>query len=267
MTALRSSTPRIPGTRRIPGRSPISPSRVPASDADYGAVTLGLVPVSVTHRVIGYLRRRPSGEVIDFIELDMPEQTLPTTAVMYTIDPEALRTDGIEPSRIPGALHAAEHAAIGLLPLVASCDRGDIGGLSTAVGEDGLPTVFVYDGHPGGAGFAERGYRLAETWLRATLRGDRGLRMPAGCPSCVQSPKCGNGNDPLDKAGAVGCSRRCWHTCRGATPDPRPPTDPSSGRQQRVRNSSGRNLLPPCSGNHNGRSERSDNAIRSASSS
>ena len=172
--------------------------------SDYGAVTLGLVPVSVTRRVIGYLRRRPSGEVIDFIDLDMPEQTLQTTAVVYTIDPDALADRGIEPSRIPGALHAAEHAAIGLLPLVASCDRGDIGGLSTAVGEDGLPTVFVYDGHPGGAGFAERGYRLAETWLRATLEAIRACECPLGCPSCVQSPKCGNGNDPLDKAGAVG---------------------------------------------------------------
>jgi len=171
--------------------------------ADYGAVTLGLVPVSVTHRVIGYLRRRPSGEVIDFVELDMPEQTLPTIAVMYTITPEILASNGIESQCIPGALHAAEHAAIGLLPLVASCDRGDIGGLSTAVGEDGLPTVFVYDGHSGGAGFAERGYRLADTWLRATREAIQACECPQGCPSCVQSPKCGNGNDPLDKAGAV----------------------------------------------------------------
>jgi len=171
---------------------------------DYGAVRLGLVPVSVTHQVIGYLRRRPSGEVIDFVELDMPAQTLPTTAVVYTITPEALADSGIESPRIPGALHAAEHAAIGLLPLVASCDRSDIGGLSTAVGEDGLPTVFVYDGHPGGAGFAERGYRLADTWLRATLEAIRACQCRQGCPSCVQSPKCGSGNDPLDKAGAMG---------------------------------------------------------------
>ena len=170
----------------------------------YGAVTLGLVPVSVTRRVIGYLRRAASGEVIDFVELDMPERVLPTTAVMYTITPEELADNGIELIRIPGSLHAAEHAAIGLLPLVASCDRGDIGGLSTAFGEAGLPTVFVYDGHPGGAGFAERGYRLAATWLRATVDAIRACECPQGCPSCVQSPKCGNGNDPLDKAGAIG---------------------------------------------------------------
>jgi DEAD/DEAH box helicase domain-containing protein len=170
---------------------------------DLGAVTLGLVPVSVTRRVVGYLRRAPSGEVIDFIELDSPERTLPTTAVMYTLTPETLQANGIDPLRVPGSLHAAEHAAIGLLPLVASCDRGDIGGLSTAVGEDGLPTVFVYDGHPGGAGFAERGYRLADTWLRATREAIEACECPHGCPSCVQSPKCGNGNEPLDKAGAV----------------------------------------------------------------
>lgn len=175
----------------------------PGERAHFDAVTLGLVPVSVTHQVIGYLRRRLSGEVIDFVELDMPEQSLPTTAVMYTINPDALSASGIELPRIPGSLHAAEHAAIGLLPLVASCDRGDIGGLSTAVGADGLPTVFVYDGYPGGAGFAERGYRLASTWLGATAAAIEACECPQGCPSCVQSPKCGNGNDPLDKSGAV----------------------------------------------------------------
>lgn len=169
----------------------------------YGAVTLGLVPVTVTHRVFGFLRRRLNGSVIDFIDLDMPERHLSTSAVMYTVAPEALLAGGIEGPRIPGSLHAAEHAAIGLLPLVASCDRGDIGGLSTAVGESGLPTVFVYDGHPGGAGFAERGYRAARTWLGATAQVIAACECHSGCPSCIQSPKCGNGNDPLDKAGAL----------------------------------------------------------------
>jgi DEAD/DEAH box helicase domain-containing protein len=124
---------------------------------------------------------------------------------MYTITPEALHHNGIDPLQIPGSLHAAEHAAIGLLPLVASCDRGDIGGLSTAVGPEaqGLPSVFVYDGYPGGAGFAEQGFRRASTWLGATAAAIEACECPSGCPSCVQSPKCGNGNDPLDKAGAV----------------------------------------------------------------
>ncbi|MDT5133844.1 MAG: box helicase protein, partial [Mycobacterium sp.] len=170
----------------------------------FGAVTLGLVPVAVTSEVIGYLRRRGNGEVIDFNELDMPSRRLETVAVMYTITPDALQDNGIDWSRVPGALHAAEHAAIGLLPLVASCDRGDIGGLSAAIGPDtGLPTVFVYDGYPGGAGFAERGFREIKAWLSATADAIDACECPQGCPSCVQSPKCGNGNDPLDKAGAV----------------------------------------------------------------
>ena len=176
----------------------------PGERSTFGDVVLGLVPVAVTNQVIGYLRRTPAGEVIDFVELDMPARTLETVAVMYTITPEALEHNGIDWSQVPGALHGAEHAAIGLLPLVASCDRGDIGGLSTAVGPDtGLPTVFVYDGYPGGAGFAERGFRQAATWLSATADAIDACECPQGCPSCVQSPKCGNGNDPLDKHAAV----------------------------------------------------------------
>ncbi|UMB70140.1 DEAD/DEAH box helicase [Mycobacterium paraterrae] len=177
----------------------------PGERHTFGPVTLGLVPVCVTHQIVGYLRRRLNGEVIDFVELTMPPHKLDTVAVMYTITPEALHDNGIEPLQIPGSLHAAEHAAIGLLPLVASCDRGDIGGLSTAIGpeSDGLPSVFVYDGFPGGAGFAEQGFRQAKTWLHATLAAIEACECPAGCPSCVQSPKCGNGNDPLDKAGAM----------------------------------------------------------------
>ncbi|WP_409427509.1 DEAD/DEAH box helicase [Mycobacterium sp. SMC-11] len=172
----------------------------------FGPVSLGLVPVTVTRQIVGYLRRLPTGEVLDFIDLDVPPATLPTMAVVYTIAADALTACGVAERAIPGALHAAEHAAIGLLPLVASCDRGDIGGLSTAVGPEALgslPSVFVYDGHPGGAGFAERGFRAAATWLTATAEAIESCECPHGCPSCVQSPKCGNGNDPLDKEGAV----------------------------------------------------------------
>ncbi|AKS31020.1 DEAD/DEAH box helicase [Mycolicibacterium goodii] len=176
----------------------------PGERVTYGPVTIGLVPVSVTNTVVGYLRRRMDGEVIDFVELDMPPRTLDTMAVMCTITPEELQDNGIEAIAVPGSLHAAEHAAIGLLPLVASCDRGDIGGVSTAVGPvDGLPSIFVYDGYPGGAGFADRGYRQLQTWWGATAAAIEACECPSGCPSCVQSPKCGNGNDPLDKAGAV----------------------------------------------------------------
>ena len=107
-------------------------------------------------------------------------------------------------SRVAGALHAAEHAGIGLLPLFAMCDRWDIGGVSTALHPDtGQLTVFVYDGHPGGAGFAERGHAAAIDWLTATRDAIAACECLDGCPSCVQSPKCGNGNNPLHKAAAV----------------------------------------------------------------
>ncbi|GAA1658584.1 DEAD/DEAH box helicase [Fodinicola feengrottensis] len=174
-------------------------------ESEYGPVTLGLAIVDVTSQVVSYLRRRlPGGEVLDETPLDLPERQLRTVAVYYTVDPAAMTAAGLVERHFPGALHAAEHAAIGLLPLVASCDRWDIGGLSTAAHPDtGLPTVFVYDGHQGGAGFAERGYTAAEHWLRATREAILSCGCDVGCPSCVQSPKCGNGNEPLDKAGAV----------------------------------------------------------------
>lgn len=149
----------------------------------------------------------------------MPSSTLSTKAVMYTVTPEALAGIDIDPLSTPGALHAAEHAAIGLLPLVASCDRGDIGGVSTALQpETGLPTVFVYDGHPGGAGFAARGYHKLATWLGATADAIDACECDAGCPSCVQSPKCGNGNSPLDKRAAVRYYGWCSRDCRARTP-------------------------------------------------
>ncbi|WBB57392.1 DEAD/DEAH box helicase [Verrucosispora sp. WMMD573] len=175
------------------------------SYVDAGPVGLFLGEVDVTSQVVSYQRRRiATGEVIDTRPLDLPARELRTVAVWFTLSPESLIAAGVDPADVPGALHAAEHAAIGLLPLVATCDRWDIGGLSTAVHPDTeAPTVFVYDGHPGGAGFAERAYGMAASWLRATRAAIAECGCEAGCPSCVQSPKCGNGNNPLSKPDAI----------------------------------------------------------------
>ncbi|MBV9010681.1 MAG: DEAD/DEAH box helicase [Pseudonocardiales bacterium] len=169
-----------------------------------GGVSVALGEVEVTSRVVDYLRRLPSGQVLDAVPLQLPPSTLRTRAVWFTVGEETLEAAGLPAPAWPGALHAAEHAAIGLLPLVATCDRWDIGGVSTARHPDtGEPTVFVHDGHPGGAGFADRAHAALAPWLRATREAIAACECPAGCPSCVQSPKCGNGNDPLDKAGAI----------------------------------------------------------------
>lgn len=170
--------------------------------ASWGAARLQFGSVEVSSTVVSFLRRRlGSGEVLGEEPLDLPSRELRTKAVWWTLPDAALP---IAESEAPGAAHAAEHAAIGMLPLIATCDRWDIGGLSTARHPDtGMLTVFVHDGHPGGAGFAERAYQAAATWLRATRQAIVSCSCRAGCPSCVQSPKCGNGNDPLDKDGAV----------------------------------------------------------------
>jgi len=161
--------------------------------------------VDVTNRVVSFQRRRiATGEVLGEEPLDLPPRQLRTRAIWWTLDRQALLTTDLAAADLPGAAHAAEHASIGLLPLFATCDRWDIGGVSTALHPDtGELTVFVYDGHPGGAGFAERGFTRADEWLAATRVAIGACECEAGCPSCVQSPKCGNGNEPLDKAGAI----------------------------------------------------------------
>jgi DEAD/DEAH box helicase domain-containing protein len=167
--------------------------------SSWGAATLCFGTVEVTRQVVGYqMRRLLTGEMLGNKPLDLPPRTLRTRAVWWTL-PEIPRD-----LDVAGAAHAAEHASIGLLPLLATCDRWDIGGVSTPSHPDtGLLTVFVYDGHEGGAGFAERGYSDAATWLRATREAIGSCECETGCPSCIQSPKCGNGNEPLDKSGAL----------------------------------------------------------------
>ena len=160
--------------------------------------------VSVTEQVVGYQKKSIRDQTtIELVPLDLPETTFETEAVWYVPEPEQL--EGLE--RMPtllGTLHAAEHAMIAILPLWAMCDRWDIGGLSTNIHfQTGRPTIFVYDGHAGGVGITERGFDAFEGWVEDTARMLAGCPCEAGCPSCVQSPKCGNLNEPLDKRGAL----------------------------------------------------------------
>ncbi|MER7500703.1 DEAD/DEAH box helicase [Nonomuraea pusilla] len=170
-----------------------------------GPGTLHFGEVEVTRQVVSYLKRRiQSGEMVGDEPLDLPPRTLRTRAVWWTLPAEVVAPLAEQGFDLGGSAHAAEHAAIGLLPLFATCDRWDIGGVSTELHADtGQLTVFVYDGHAGGAGFAERGYARATDWLTATREAIASCECDRGCPSCIQSPKCGNGNDPLDKRGAI----------------------------------------------------------------
>jgi DEAD/DEAH box helicase domain-containing protein len=168
-------------------------------------VEWGFGNVDVHGQVVSYNRRRvPSGEILSNDPLDLPVRTLNTAAVWWSVSAELLEVAGLDMEEAPGALHAAEHASIGLLPLLATCDRWDLGGLSTSLHVDTeRATVFVYDALAGGAGFAERGFGMAREWLTATLEAVKSCSCAAGCPACVQSPKCGNGNNPLSKDGAI----------------------------------------------------------------
>ncbi len=168
-------------------------------------VELALGPVSVREQVVAYQRRAlGTGEVLAEVPLDLPEHCLTTTGVFYTVADETLVGAGLARHRWAGSAHAAEHAAIGLLPLVATCDRWDVGGVSSDAHPDtGRLTVCVHDAYPGGAGFAARGHAAAREWLGVTRETVADCPCEAGCPACVQSPKCGSGNEPLDKAGAI----------------------------------------------------------------
>jgi DEAD/DEAH box helicase domain-containing protein len=159
--------------------------------------------VSVTEQVIAYARKATrDGSTIDVVPMLMPETSFETEAIWFSPEPEHL--EGLEQMpKLLGTLHAAEHTLIALLPLWAMCDRWDIGGLSTNVHpQTGRPTIFVYDGHAGGVGITERGFESFEGWVEDTARLLADCPCASGCPSCVQSPKCGNLNEPLDKAGA-----------------------------------------------------------------
>ncbi|MFJ2823078.1 DEAD/DEAH box helicase [Streptomyces toxytricini] len=195
------------------------------AEVPWGDARLCYGSVEVTNQVVSYLRRKLiTGEVLGEAKLDLPPRTLRTRAVWWTVTEDQLDEAGIAPEILGGALHAAEHASIGLLPLFATCDRWDIGGVSVPLHPDTLlPTVFVYDGHPGGAGFAERAFHTARAWLTATRDAIAACECEAGCPSCIQSPKCGNGNDPLHKRGAIRLlTRLLAHAPAAPDTDPHP---------------------------------------------
>ena len=171
----------------------------------WGEVTAAFGEVEVTSQVTAYqVRDIYTGAVIGNHSLGLPPRTLATRACWFEIPARLIEAAGIEPADLPGALHAAEHAQISLLPLLATCDRWDLGGLSTALHIDtGHPTIVVYDGAAGGAGFAERGFQEAPAWVRSTADMIADCGCASGCPACVVSPKCGNGNEPLSKSGAL----------------------------------------------------------------
>ena len=166
-------------------------------------VELSFGTVSVSEQVIAYQRKRlGDNKVIDIVSLDLPEQDFVTQALWYVIGD---RMAAALPSEVLlGALHASEHGQIAVLPLIAMCDRWDIGGLSTNIHhQTGSPTIFIYDGHPGGVGITRRGYEEFERLVGDADRLIRECPCDDGCPSCVQSPKCGNLNEHLHKGGAL----------------------------------------------------------------
>lgn len=226
------------------------------SRAALGAATVHFGEVDVVRQVVSFTRRKPeSGQPLGEVPLDLPARALHTRAVWWTLaGPEraVLAARGLD---LAGAAHAAEHTAIGLLPLFAACDRWDIGGVSADLHPaTGQLTVFVYDGHEGGAGFAERGFAVARDWLTATAEAIASCECQAGCPSCIQSPKCGNGNEPLSKDGALallrtvlapaGTTAAAQLTAAAAASGPRHGATPAGGESGGRRTASPANAEP-----------------------
>jgi DEAD/DEAH box helicase domain-containing protein len=174
-----------------------------------GRLAVHVGSVAVSSQVTAYQRRAlGTGEVIEVVGLDLPRQHLETTACWFEVPHGCFDVAGVAPNRVGGAVHAVEHAFIGMLPRAAICDRWDVGGVSMAIHPQvGEPTIFVYDGYQGGAGLAELAFAVAESTLAAVAELVGACPCEEGCPSCVQSPKCGNWNEYLDKAAAMALLR------------------------------------------------------------
>jgi DEAD/DEAH box helicase domain-containing protein len=170
-----------------------------------GKTTVYLGDVSVTTTVVGFQRRASlTREELGEEHVNLPPQRIETVSLWFDVPPDTLAYIADEKMDLAGGLHAVEHAAIGILPLFALCDRNDIGGISTPLHPDtGRPQVFIHDGHPGGVGISEHGYEVIEDLWQATLDVVSACPCKSGCPSCIHSPKCGNNNHPLDKRVAV----------------------------------------------------------------
>ncbi|MEW6188739.1 MAG: DEAD/DEAH box helicase [Actinomycetota bacterium] len=178
-------------------------SEIRRKDFSFTPVSFG--EVDVTSHIIAYQKRRIfTGEILGVEELDLPPQRFKTEAFWFTIPNKVADELKLDNPQLAGGIHAIEHASIALLPVYAMCDRWDIGGVSTPLHfHTGMPTIFIYDGFEGGVGIAARGYELCEKLLKATLVSIKECECREGCPSCIQSPKCGNWNEPLDKQAAI----------------------------------------------------------------
>ena len=167
-------------------------------------VPLSFGIVSVSEEVVAFQKKRVAdNEVLDLLPVDLPVQHFVTQALWYEL-PDELLGDDFPLEVLQGSLHAAEHGQIAVLPLIAMCDRWDIGGLSTAAHrQTARPTIFIHEGHPGGVGIARTGWETFEALVADAHRLIDECPCRSGCPSCVQSPKCGNLNEPLHKRGAL----------------------------------------------------------------
>jgi len=170
----------------------------------YGRVNVCLGQVEVTTTISGFKKKAQfTEEVIGEMPLDLPPQQFPTIALWFDLPQEVISSLAKADLDLAGGLHAAEHATIAMLPLFAMCDRNDIGGVSTSFHPDtGKAQIFIYDGYPGGIGIAEKGYELVRQLWQTTLGTIAECPCREGCPGCIQSPKCGNNNEPLDKKAA-----------------------------------------------------------------